>query len=299
MSQSLARSLDDAIGPVPWAELPTGTEAVRYRVPSGELAGWAAGPVDAPRVVLVPGATGSKEDFGLMIPLLARAGYRVEAIDLAGQADSAAAGPERLNPPRERYDHDLFVEDVISVLEAGGSPAHVLGYSFAGTVVQLAAIRRPELVASLTLLTVPPVSGHVFRKASGYSGMLSFASLIVGAKGSAGILAWGIRTNKNHVDEERHGFVMRRLESTRWASVVDIFRLMSRTPDTSAEVRALPIPKLVAFGSHDLWSSRAHRRFAARIGAEIAEYPTGHSPCETAPHQLVRDMVRAMGSADV
>lgn len=297
MSAETARTLDDAIAPIAWDVPPPGAETVRYRVPSGELAGLAAGDPTAPRVLLVPGATGSKEDFALMIPLLARGGFRVEAIDLAGQYESAQAGPERLDPPRERYELDLFVEDVLAVLRTGRTPVHLLGYSFAGIVAQEAALREPDLVASLTLLTVPPVSGHVFRKATGYRGGLMLASFIVGARGAAGILAWGIRTNKNHVDALRHGFVMRRLGVTRWASVVDIFRLMQRAPALADRVRALAVPKLVAFGAHDLWSSRAHRRFAARIDAEPVEYATGHSPCETAPHQLVRDMVRVIGGS--
>lgn len=297
MSAADARALDDAIGVSVWDTPPPGVDAIRFQVPSGELAGLAAGDPANPRIVLVPGATGSKEDFILMIPLLARAGFRVEAIDLAGQYESADAGPHRLEPPRARYDLDLFVDDVIAVLRAGRTPAHLLGYSFAGIVAQVVAVRAPELVASLTLLTVPPVSGHVFRKATGYKGGLMIASFLVGAKGSAGILAWGIRTNKNHVDAQRHRFVMDRLQVTRYSSVVDMFRVMSRAPRLADLVRALPIPKLVAFGAHDLWSSRAHHRFVAQIGAEAAEYSTGHSPCETAPHQLVRDMVRVMATA--
>lgn len=289
-----ARRLDEAIGPTAWDSPPPGVERTAFRVPSGELAALVAGDPDAPRIVLVPGATGSKEDFVLMIPLLAQAGYRVEAIDLAGQYESAAAGPERLQPPRRRYDLDLFVDDLIAVLRAGRTPAHLLGYSFAGIVAQTVAAREPELVASLTLLTVPPVSGHVFRKATGYRGGLMLASFVVGARGSAGILSWGIRTNKNGVDDYRYRFVMDRLQVTRYDSVVDIFRLMSRAPDHTEAIRRLEIPKLVAYGAHDLWSSRAHRRFAARIGAEAAEYATGHSPCETAPHQLVLDMLRTI-----
>jgi hypothetical protein len=35
-----------------------------------------------------------------------------------------------------------------------------------------------------------------------------------------------------------------------------------------------------------------HGAFAERLGARIALYRTGHSPCETTPHQLVRDMLR-------
>src|SRR3546814_17370959 len=96
------------------------------------------------RVVLVPGVTGSKEDFTLMLPLLAQAGYRVESYDLAGQYESYRAGPERLVPARAHYDYDLFVDDLVAVLEEGTPPAHVLGYSFAGLVGQVAPTGSPR-----------------------------------------------------------------------------------------------------------------------------------------------------------
>lgn len=46
-----------------------------------------------------------------MMPLLAQAGYRVLSYDLAGQYESADAGPERLVPARVRFDYALFVDD--------------------------------------------------------------------------------------------------------------------------------------------------------------------------------------------
>jgi len=289
-----ARLLDDAITDVRWAEVPPGVERVRYRAPSGMLAGHATGDPRAPRIVLVPGVTGSKEDFVLMAPLLARAGYRVESFDLAGQYESWEAGPERLVPPRARYDHDLFVDDLVAVLTAGGTPAHVLGYSFAGTIAQLVAVRHPELVASLTLLSTPPVSGQVFRKLASVKGLGAFVSHFANDRQSAAVFLWGVRRNLQHAPEHRLEFVRHRLQFTRRSAIDDIHGLMRHTPDVEAEVRALDIPKLVAFGTHDTWSPRLHRAFAARIGAEAVEYPTGHSPCETTPHQLARDMVRVI-----
>src|SRR5690606_41499053 len=100
---------------------------VRSRVParSGPSARAAPGEPGSPRVVLLRGATGSKEDSVLMLPLLAAAGDSGEAYDLAGNYESAAAGPA----DGGRYDYGLFVDDLIAVLEAGG-PAHLLGYSF-------------------------------------------------------------------------------------------------------------------------------------------------------------------------
>lgn len=66
-------------------------------------------------------------------------------------------------PPRADYDYDLFVEDLLAVLETGSRPVQVLGYSFAGTVAQRAMTSRPELFASLTLLSCPPEPGQAFR----------------------------------------------------------------------------------------------------------------------------------------
>ena len=88
-----ARLLDQAIPDLDWRAFPSGTEQTPFDAPSGPLARVALGPITGPRVVLVHGATGSKEDFVLMMPLLAASGYRVEAFDLAGQYESADAGP--------------------------------------------------------------------------------------------------------------------------------------------------------------------------------------------------------------
>ena len=80
----------------------------------------------------------------LMLPGLAAAGYYVLSCDIAGQYESAAAGPENLVPPRAHYDYDLFTNDLLAMLDAEDGPAHVVGYSFAAIFAQLAFTRRPE-----------------------------------------------------------------------------------------------------------------------------------------------------------
>lgn len=282
-----ARKLDAALPDLDWTALPAGTEAFWHEAPSGKLATIALGDRSAPRVVLVPGVTGSKEDFILMMPLLAEAGYRVESFDMAGQYESGAAGPENLTPPRKHYDHDLFVDDLISVLENGSAPAHVLGYSFAGTVSQLAFERRPELFASLTLLSTPPQPGQGFR---GVKRLGPFTGLATGGVGAA-LMIWGVRNNFTHVPPGRLDFVRARFAHTRRAAVRDIITLMKKAPDVRPLLAASDIPKLVAVGEHDLWPSRLHQEFAESIGAGLAVYVTGHSPCETAPHELVFDLL--------
>ena len=263
-----------------------------HPAPSGGLATIALGDPAAPRVVLVPGVTGSKEDFILMMPLLAAAGFRVESFDMAGQYESWAAGPENASPPRNRYDHELFVDDLISVLEAGSTPVHVLGYSFAGTVAQLAFVQRPDLFLSLTLLSAPPQPGQGFR---GVKRLGPFTGLTTGRIGAA-LMIWGVWNNFTHVPPKRLEFVRHRFSFTRRSSVADIIRLMKRAPDVRAVLAAADIPKLVAVGEHDLWPLALHAALAESIGARLAVYRTGHSPCETAPHQLVRDMLALFGT---
>lgn len=284
-----AERLDRALEDRDWTVPPPGARARRLRASSGDLALLEVGDEGDPRVVLVPGVSGSKEDFALMLPLFAAAGYHAQSFDMAGQYESGRAGP----PPGEHYDYDLFVDDLIAVLEAG-VPAHVLGYSFAGTVAMIALTRRPDLFRSLTLLATPPEPGNGFR---GVRGLGPFTWMAGGRVGAA-LMTWGIRTNKNHVPPLRLDFVRMRFEHTSRRSMEDIIRLMKRAPDVRDAVAATPIPKLVAVGSHDLWPTALHAELAERIGARLVVFPTGHSPCETAPHQLTRDMLALFAEAE-
>ena len=113
--------------------------------------------------MLIPGATGSKEDFILMLPELAAAGYFVLSCDIAGQYESAQAGPENLVPPRNCYDYELFRDDLLAMLDTDQGAVHVVGYSFAAVVAQLAFVQRPEKFRSLTLISCPPEPGQSLR----------------------------------------------------------------------------------------------------------------------------------------
>ena len=276
-------ALDAALPDIDWTILPHGTEHYRFPAPSGDLASIALGRPGDPRVLLLPGATGSKEDFVLLAPLLADAGYRVESYDLAGQYESAPAGP----PTGQAFDYPLFVADLIAVLEAGETPVHVLGYSFAGLVAELALARRPDLFASLVLLATPPQAGQTFRGVR----WLGPVSGLVPPHTIATLMVWGIVTNRNHTRPGRLDLVRMRFGYTRRTSLDQIIALMKNTPDVRSALAHTPVPMLIAVGDRDLWKVRLHRRFANRIGAELKIYPAGHSPCETTPHQLARDML--------
>ncbi|MFP3464811.1 alpha/beta fold hydrolase [Leifsonia sp. SIMBA_070] len=285
-----ASRLDAALPDIDWSVAPVGTVFSRFRAPSGELAVASLGDPADPRVVLIPGVTGSKEDFYLLAPILVAAGYHVQSFDMAGQYESAEAGPPAGGG---HYTYDLLVGDVIAFLEEGG-PAHVLGYSFAGILAQLALVERPDLFRSLTLLTAPPEPGQAFRGVR----IIGWLSWLTTARQGAGLMIWGIVTNRNRVSDSRLAFVRSRFSLTRRSSVDDIVGLMKQVPDVRVQVAASGIPLLVVTGDHDLWPTHLHAANAKALGARLAVYRTGHSPCETAPHQLGRDMIALFREAE-
>ncbi|MFT2817790.1 alpha/beta fold hydrolase [Leifsonia sp. A12D58] len=274
---------DTALPDLDWTIFPPDAVRSTFDAPSGSLSVISIGQPEAPRVVLVPGVTGSKEDFVLLAPLLANAGYFVQSYDLAGQYESALAGPTGT----EQYSYDLFVIDLIAFLESGSTPAHVLGYSFGGIIAQIALAQRPDLFGTLALMSVPPRSGQSFSGVR-WIGPISY---VISARGIASLMVWGIVTNKNKVPPGRLDLVRMRFSYTSRRSIDDITLLMKHVPDSSVDVRSSKVPLLIAVGHHDLWPIDQHREFATRINAEFRVYPTGHSPCETTPHLLAYDLI--------
>jgi pimeloyl-ACP methyl ester carboxylesterase len=102
-------------------------------------------------VVLVHGFTGSKEDFNLIGPLLADAGYRVLTFDNRGQHESAHSGRE------DGYQVQSLARDVIDLVDHFGfEKPHLLGHSFGGLVSQRALVDSPQSFASLTIFCSGP-----------------------------------------------------------------------------------------------------------------------------------------------
>ena len=135
-------------------ELPEGTRRGTVETARGSFAALdampAAGPCELGTALLVPGYTGSKEDFIAILGQLAAAGRRVVAIDLRGQYQTA--GPD--DPAG--YDVAELGADVTAVAEATEA-SHLLGHSFGGLVAR-AAVIDGYAPASLTLLSSGPAA---------------------------------------------------------------------------------------------------------------------------------------------
>jgi len=73
---------------------------------------------------------------------------------------------------------------------------------------------------------------------------------------------------------------------------------MRHTPDVTDQIRRSSVPVLVCTGDGDLYPVRTYQQYAARLGARLAVYRTGHSPCETTPNQLAADMLALYARAE-
>ncbi|MCS5718119.1 alpha/beta hydrolase [Herbiconiux sp. CPCC 205763] len=292
-AKRLAVSRDENLPDIDWVTPPTGAVTSTFHAPSGDLAVISMGDPAHPRVVLVAGATGSKEDFHFIMPELVAAGFYVQSYDLAGQFESHAAGPWNLSPPQQHYTLELFVDDMIAFLSAGTAPVHLLGYSFAGVVAGVVVTSRPDLVASLTLLGTPPDPGLSFAGVKRIGRFADFAT----PAAAANLMRWGVQVNVLRVRPGRLKFVRDRFHLTRRDSHRDIMDIMMQAPDVEAALAAVDIPMAVAVGEHDLWPLARHARFAEAIGASICVYRTGHSPCEDAPYELSGDLLALYAKA--
>ena len=102
---------------------------------------WVETGTDGPPVILVAGAGEVALDWAAILPALA-ARFRVIAYDRAGLGGSDPVRPLTLNSQ---------VDDLVALLDLAG-PAVLVGHSWGGLLVQLAAIARPDNIMGLVLV---------------------------------------------------------------------------------------------------------------------------------------------------
>jgi pimeloyl-ACP methyl ester carboxylesterase len=238
-------------------------------------------------VLLVPGYTGSKEDFAPLLTLLAETGLRVTAIDLPGQYETP--GP---SSPAD-YTPDALGRAVGDVARELGAPVHLLGHSFGGLVSRAAAIGEPELFRSLVLLCSGPAALAGVRRqrmealepllaAHGLEGV--HAAMVAAEQGDPGYLP---------VSPELAEFLRRRFLASSAAGLQGMGDALRAEPDRVEELAATGIPVLVACGpDDDAWPPRLQRQMAERLGAPFVLIPdAAHSPAIENPAETVRELL--------
>src|SRR5213595_616881 len=123
----------------PTLSLPHAARAYQLNTARGLFAVLDAGTGHRGTALLVPGFTGSKEDFVGLLQPLADAKWQVIAIDGRGQYESK--GPHELTAyARAELAADLIAQAEAVSTTCGGGPLHLLGHSFGGLVARSAVL---------------------------------------------------------------------------------------------------------------------------------------------------------------
>ena len=266
-----------AFPPVPaFGHLPTpeGVDVVGVDVPVGRLTAYRVVPDGESKgvVLVVPGYTGSKEDWRTFMPVLRDAGWTAVAISRRGQADSAA--------PTEGPAYSLEEEaaDVVRVarLLDDGAPVHLIGHSLGGVIVRAAAIQDPSAFRDVVQFCSGP-HGWPYRKVAELTILHDTGGNLRQLFDATNPL-WAGRPDEELPDDPR--FVRDRFDATSPLSVVAGGHILEDHVDTSAELRATGLPVLVAHGEWDMaWPIPWQREMAEREGAEYHVIPQSyHGP---------------------
>ncbi|MYR59822.1 alpha/beta fold hydrolase [Streptomyces sp. SID625] len=257
---------------------PSGARSYRLRTARGEFAvvdvPAAAGAGPRGTALLLPGFTGSKEDFNALHAPLAARGYRTVAVDGRGQFESD--GPEH---DESAYAQEQLARDVLAQTAALAVPVHLLGHSLGGQIARAAVLLDRSPFVSLTLMSSGPaqVSASqqqrvkLLRDALAALSMAEVweavqaveAAAATGGADEDGGLSVTLGSGAEDRDDLR-----RRWLGTRPAQLLATGRQLCAEPDRTAELAAVALPFHVLSGARDdAWPVPLLDTMAVRLGA--------------------------------
>ncbi len=252
--------------------------------PDGPVAVLDAG--DGPAVLFVPGYTGTKEDFALLLPLLAEAGVRAVAMDLPGQYETP--GPD--DPAA--YTPETLSRAVLAVAAQLDRP-HLVGHSFGGLVSRAAVIADRVAVRSLVLMGSGPsaIGGDRRERMAALEPVLAAGGMPAVYEALESIAAadptWAA------MPVEQRAFLRRRFLAGSAAGLQGMGDALRAERDRVAELEAAGLPMLVLYGEHDdAWPPAVQAAMAERLGAPTVVIADAiHSPAAQQPAATARALL--------
>lgn len=266
--------------------------AAKVTAESGELAALLATPPAGVEsragALLVPGYTGSKEDFWHLLPLLARAGRPATAIDLRGQCDSGGPGEVAA------YTIDALAADVVTLLQAAKEPLHLVGHSFGGLVCR-AAVLAGAPVRSLVLLGSGPgaLGGHRAEMVEAMRPILTDGGGVPEVWAATAALNATSPATLAQPPEVR-AFIERRFLASPAAALLGMGEALAGAVDRTDELAKSGVPVLVACGENDdAWTPEQQKAMAQRLRAQYVVFRgAGHSPNVDVPEAVAESLGR-------
>jgi pimeloyl-ACP methyl ester carboxylesterase len=240
-----------------------------------------AGTGELGTALLVPGYTGSKEDFIAVLGQLAAAGRRVIAIDMRGQYQTP--GPDDATA----YDPVQLGVDIAAVAEATRA-VHLLGHSFGGLVAR-EAILGGYTPVSLTLMSSGPSALHGPRAEELISTQAFLADTPTHElKAKIGEIWHAVlepEAIEAGVPPEIVAFLKERMLSNNPTGLVTMASHLLTAEDKTIQLAVRDIPMFVLYGENDnAWPPAVQEDMATHLGAQRLCIPgAGHNPNVEAP----------------
>jgi pimeloyl-ACP methyl ester carboxylesterase len=291
-------------------QLPSGVRRLTIETSRGKFAALEALPLSGVHerqpALLVPGYTGSKEDFLLILQALAAAGRQVVAIDMRGQFETPGAADEAA------YQLGALAADVAMVADwlsegqdgaastggpgsglPGGRGVHLLGHSLGGLVTREVLLARAARISSLTLMSSGPGALTGPRALTLQALLAELDGISPDRLGAEVERIWQTRLEPEAVSGNVPPAIIDFLRTRLLSSSPTGLRAMAQTlltcPDrTPALARLDSVPLVVLYGENDdAWDPAAQEDMAARLGAQRVCIPAAaHSPAVEAPETI-------------
>ena len=267
----------------------------------------ATGVCERQPALLLPGYTGSKEDFLPILQPLAAAGRRVVAIDMRGQYQSQGAAD------RSGYAPDELAADVAAVarrIAEDDSGVHLLGHSLGGLVARQTMLARTARFVSLTLLGSGPASIPGQRAAVLRQILAELDPQDAAVSDDAGALGGKIRqlwdqhlgpqAAADGTPEHIIAFLRERTLRNSPVGLIAMGRYLLGCADRTQELSDLGARILVIYGENDdAWTPAVQDRMAKRLKAQRVCIPgAAHSPAVEAPETTASTLTAFWNAAE-
>jgi pimeloyl-ACP methyl ester carboxylesterase len=259
--------------------------------------------------LLVPGYTGSKEDFLSVIGLLAAAGRRVIAIDMRGQYETPGGDDISAYSLAALAADVALIADEIGALDRspgeGRHQVHLMGHSFGGLVAEEVVLARAARTSSLTLMSSGPGAltgprAKVLREVLAALGAVPDADL-----GGLVKHIWEAEMEPAAVADgtapDVVAFLRTRMLATSPLGLREMGQILLSCPDRTKRLRqAAAGPLLVIYGEEDdAWAPSIQETMAERLDAQRVCIPGAmHSPAVDAPETTASALTRFWNTAE-